>query len=72
MELNRNLLNLNNRNFALIEKFRIVENRLKVCFIRRILVASNTIKALYNEMINLIKLHYLLFELHSTRPKFDV
>jgi hypothetical protein len=22
-----------------------------------------------NEMINLIKLHYLLFELHSTRPK---
>ena len=25
-----------------------------------------------NEMINLIKLHYLLFQLHSTRPKFDV
>jgi hypothetical protein len=24
-----------------------------------------------NNVINLIKLHYLLFELHSTRPKFD-
>ena len=30
------------------------------------------IKTIDNEMINLIKLHYLLFELHSTRPKFDV
>ena len=28
MELNRNLLNLNNRNFGSIEKFRLVENRL--------------------------------------------
>jgi hypothetical protein len=28
-ELNRNLLNLNNRNFGSIEKFRLVENRLK-------------------------------------------
>ena len=44
----------------------------KACFIRGILVASNAIKAIDNEMINLIKLHYLLFELHSTRPKFDV
>jgi hypothetical protein len=25
-----------------------------------------------NELINLIKLHYLLFELHSVQPKFDV
>ena len=25
-----------------------------------------------NEKINLTKLHYLLFELHLTRPKFDV
>jgi hypothetical protein len=45
---------------------------LKACFIRRILVAWNTIKTIDNEMINLIKLHYLLFKLHSTRPKFDV
>jgi hypothetical protein len=44
----------------------------KACFIRRIVVASNAIKTIDNEMINLIKLHYLLFELHSTRPKFDV
>jgi hypothetical protein len=29
MELIRNLLNLNNRNFGSIEKFRLVENRLK-------------------------------------------
>ena len=36
---------------------------------RRILVASNAMKTIDNEMINLIKLHYLLFELHSTRPK---
>jgi hypothetical protein len=28
MELNRTLLNLNNRNFGSIEKFRLVENRL--------------------------------------------
>jgi hypothetical protein len=28
--------------------------------------------SLDNEMKNLIKLHYLLFELHSTRPKFDI
>ena len=49
-----------------------LEIRLKACFIRRILVASNAIKTIDNEMINLIKLHYLLFELHSTRPKFDV
>jgi hypothetical protein len=28
MELNRNPLNLNNRNFGSIEKFRLVENRL--------------------------------------------
>jgi hypothetical protein len=43
-------------------------------FIRLILVASNAIKTIRidNEMINLIKLHYLLFELHSTRPKLDV
>jgi hypothetical protein len=41
----------------------------KACFMRRILVASNAIKTIDNEMINLIKLHYLLFELHSTRPK---
>jgi hypothetical protein len=43
-------------------------------FIRLILVASNAIKTIRidNEMINLVKLHYLLFELHSTRPKFDV
>jgi hypothetical protein len=45
----------------------------EICFIRRILVASNAIKTIDNEMIlNLIKLHYPLFELHSTRPKFDV
>ena len=44
----------------------------KAHFIRRILVASNAIKIIDNEMINLIKLHYLLFELHSTRLKFDV
>jgi hypothetical protein len=37
------------------------------CFLRLILVASNTIKT-----IDIIKLHYLLFELHSTGPKFDV
>ena len=41
----------------------------KACFLRRILVASNAIKTIYNETTNLIKLHYLL---HSTRPKFDV
>jgi hypothetical protein len=35
-------------------------------FIRRVLVASNAIKTIDNE------LHYLLFKLHSTRPKFDV
>jgi hypothetical protein len=29
MELIRNLLNLNNRNFRSVEKFRLVENRLK-------------------------------------------
>jgi hypothetical protein len=34
----------------------------KACFIRRILVASNAIQTMDN----------LLFELHSTRPKFDV
>jgi hypothetical protein len=28
MELNKNLLNLNNRNFGSVEKFRLVENRL--------------------------------------------
>jgi hypothetical protein len=44
----------------------------KACFICRILVASNAIKTIDNEMINLVNLHYLLFELHSTRPKFDV
>jgi hypothetical protein len=44
----------------------------QACFTRRILVASNAIKTIDNEMINLIKLHYLLFELHSMRPKFDV
>jgi hypothetical protein len=42
----------------------------KACFIPRILAVSNAIKKI-DEMINLIKLHYLLFELHSTRPKFD-
>ena len=46
--------------------------RSKARFIHRILVASNAIKTIDNEMINLIKLYYLLFELHSTRPKFDV
>ena len=45
---------------------------IKARFVRRILVASNAIKTRDNEMINLIKHHYLLFELHSTRPKFDV
>jgi hypothetical protein len=49
-----------------------LEIRLKACFIRRILVASNASKTIDNEMINPIKLHYLLFELHSTRSKFDV
>jgi hypothetical protein len=44
----------------------------QACFIHRILVASNAIKRIDNEMINLIKLHYLLFELHSPRPKFDI
>jgi hypothetical protein len=39
-------------------------------FIRRILVASNAIKTIDNEIINLTRLHYLMFELHSTRPKF--
>ena len=43
----------------------------KAFFIRRILVASNAIKTI-DEMIKLIKLHYLLLELHSTRPKFHV
>jgi hypothetical protein len=33
------------------------------CFIRRILVASNAIKTINNEMINLIKLHYLFYYL---------
>jgi hypothetical protein len=33
---------------------------LKACFIRRILVVSNAIQTIDNEMINLIKLHYLL------------
>jgi hypothetical protein len=47
-------------------------NMRKACFIRRILVASNAIQTIDNEMINLIKLNYLLFELDSTRPKFDV
>ena len=37
----------------------------KARFIRRILVALNAIKTIENEMINLIKLHYLLVELHS-------
>jgi hypothetical protein len=32
MELIRNLLNLNNRNFRSVEKFRLVENRLKAHF----------------------------------------
>ena len=44
---------------------------MKARFIRQILVASNAIKTI-DEIINLPKLHYLLFELHSTRPKFDV
>ena len=44
----------------------------KACFIRRILVASNAIKTIDSEMIKLIKLHYLLLKLYSTRPKFDV
>jgi hypothetical protein len=35
MELNRNLLNLNNKNFGSIEKFRLVENRLKSGFLVR-------------------------------------
>ena len=39
---------------------------------RQILVALNTIKTMDNKMINLIKLHYLLFELRSTQPKFDL
>ena len=30
------------------------------------------LKTIDNEMINLIKLDYILFELQSTRPKFDV
>jgi hypothetical protein len=46
-----------------------LEIRLKACFVRRISVASNAIKTIDNDTINLIKLHYLLFELHSTRPK---
>jgi hypothetical protein len=37
----------------------------KARFIRRILVASNAIKTIDNVMINVIKLHYLLFELHA-------
>jgi hypothetical protein len=35
-------------------------------------LCMSTIETIDNEMINLIKLHYLLFELHSTRPKFDI
>jgi hypothetical protein len=33
----------------------------KACFIRRILAASNATKTIDNEMINLTKVHYLLF-----------
>jgi hypothetical protein len=55
------------RNFNEIQT---VSSDIKTRFIRRILVASNAIKTIDNEMINLtIKLHYLLFELHSTRAK---
>ena len=35
-------------------------------FIRRILVAWNAIKTIDNEIINLIMIHYLLFELVDT------
>jgi hypothetical protein len=42
----------------------------QVNHLSKILVAPNAIKITDNEMINLIKLHYLLFEFHSTRPKF--
>jgi hypothetical protein len=53
-----------------VENYFVIEPKARL--IRRILVASNAIKTIDNEMMNLIKLHYLLFELHSTRPKFDV
>ena len=42
----------------------------KIGFIRRILVASNAIQTIDNDMIHLII--YVLFELHSTRLKCDV
>jgi hypothetical protein len=35
----------------------------KACFICQILVMSNAIKTIDNDMINFIKLHYLSFEL---------
>jgi hypothetical protein len=41
MELNINLLNLNNRNFGSIEKFRLVENRLKALHQNRRAAFSN-------------------------------
>ena len=50
---------------------RFISSLRPVFNIRRILVASNTIKTI-DEMTNLIELHYLLFELLSTRPKFDI
>ena len=49
--------------------FNIVIHLTKARFIRRISVASNAIKTIDNEEDYLI-IH--LFELHSTRRKFDV
>ncbi len=38
----------------------------------RTYVASNAIQAIDNEMLYLIISHYLFFELHLTRHKFDI
>ena len=39
---------------------------------RRIFVESNIFQAIGNEMIMRLVIHFLLFELHLTRPKCDV
>jgi hypothetical protein len=54
MELNSNLLNLNNRNFGSIEKFRLVENRLDNLFRFCVLKLS--------QFFNISKHLYLAYE----------
>jgi hypothetical protein len=51
---------------SLKNSFVHVFSKTKACFICRISVASNAIQTI-DEMINLIKLHYLLFELSCIR-----